>query len=37
VVILDTDTIDEAVEMAATWPLAAGMSAIEVRPLMARE
>jgi hypothetical protein len=37
VVILETDTIEEAVEMASTWPLAAGMNAIEVRPVMVRE
>ncbi len=29
--------IDEAARIAATWPLAAGMSALEVRPVMSRE
>ena len=37
VMILETDTIDEAVEVASTWPLGAGMDAIEVRPVMVRE
>jgi hypothetical protein len=37
VVVLETDTLDEAVEVASTWPLAAGMTAIEVRPVMLRE
>ena len=37
VVVLECDTIDEAVAMAAEWPGSAGMSAIEVRPVMARE
>lgn len=36
-VILEADTIEEAVEVAATWPRGAGMTAIEVRPLMSRE
>ncbi len=36
-VLLETDTIEEAVEMAATWPRAAGMTAIEVRPVLVRE
>ena len=36
-VILETDTIGEAVEMAPTWPLAAGMNALEVRPVLSRE
>lgn len=37
VVMLDCDDIDEATRIAATWPLAAGMSALEVRPVMSRE
>ncbi len=37
VVVLECDDIDEATRIAATWPLAAGMSALEVRPLMSRE
>ncbi|HYN95697.1 MAG TPA: YciI family protein [Pilimelia sp.] len=37
VVILECDDIDEAVRIAATWPLAAGMSAVEVRPVASRE
>ena len=37
IVILDCDDIDEATRIAATWPLAAGMSALEVRPLLGRE
>ena len=37
VVVLECDDIDEAVRIAATWPLAAGMSALEVRPVMSRE
>lgn len=37
VVLLECDDIDEATRIAATWPLAAGMNAIEVRPLMIRE
>ena len=37
VVILETDTLDEAVEMASTWPLGAGMNALEVRPVLVRE
>ena len=36
-VLLEADTIDEAVEVASTWPRGAGMTAIEVRPVMARE
>jgi hypothetical protein len=36
-VIVETDTIEEAVEMASTWPLGGGMDAIEVRPVMVRE
>jgi hypothetical protein len=35
-VLLECDTIDEAVEIAAEWPGSAGMTAIEVRPLMNR-
>jgi hypothetical protein len=37
VMILETDSIEEAVDIASTWPIAAGMSAIEVRPVMVRE
>ncbi len=37
VVLLECDDIDEAGRIAATWPLAAGMSALEVRPVMSRE
>jgi hypothetical protein len=37
VVMLECDDIDEAARVAATWPLAAGMSALEVRPVMSRE
>jgi len=37
VVLLECDDIDEATRIAATWPLGAGMSALEVRPLMSRE
>jgi hypothetical protein len=37
VMILETDSIEEAVEVASTWPIAAGMSAIEVRPVLVRE
>ena len=35
-VLLECDTIDEAVAIAAEWPGSAGMSAIEVRPVMDR-
>jgi hypothetical protein len=37
VVVLECDDIDEAARLAATWPLGAGMSALEVRPGMSRE
>ncbi|MEU4425958.1 YciI family protein [Actinoplanes sp. NPDC024001] len=37
IVILECDDIDEAARIAATWPLGAGMTALEVRPLMTRE
>jgi hypothetical protein len=37
VVMLECEDIDEAVRIAATWPLAAGMSALEVRPVMSRD
>jgi hypothetical protein len=37
VVMLDCDDIDEAARIAAAWPLAAGMSAVEVRAVMNRE
>ncbi|MDA0632231.1 YciI family protein [Nonomuraea sp. CA-218870] len=37
VVMLECDHLDEAGRIAATWPLAAGMSAVEVRPVMSRD
>lgn len=37
VLVLEADSIVEAVEVASDWPIAAGMSAIEVRPVMVRE
>jgi hypothetical protein len=37
IVMLECDDIDEAARIAATWPLAAGMSAVEVRPVMSHE
>ncbi|MBM7774637.1 hypothetical protein JOD54_004841 [Actinokineospora baliensis] len=37
VIVLECDDIDEAVGIAATWPLAPGVSAVEVRPVMVRE
>ncbi len=37
VILLECDDIDEAARIASTWPLAAGMSAVEVRPVMSRE
>jgi hypothetical protein len=37
IVMLECDDIDEAARIAATWPLGAGMSALEVRPVMSRE
>ena len=37
IVMLECDGIDEAAEIAATWPLTAGVSAVEVRPVMNRE
>ena len=37
IVLLECDDIDEATRIAATWPLGAGMSALEVRPVLARE
>jgi len=36
VVILAVDSMDEAVEIASTWPSYAGLGAIEVRPVMDR-
>jgi hypothetical protein len=36
-VVLECDTYDEAVAIASEWPGSAGMSAIEVRPVMSRE
>jgi hypothetical protein len=35
-VVLECDTIDDAVAVAAEWPRSAGMDAIEVRPVMER-
>jgi len=37
IVMLECDDINEAAQIAATWPLAAGVSALEVRPVMTRE
>ncbi|MEV2239170.1 YciI family protein [Micromonospora sp. NPDC049891] len=37
IVILECDDLDEATRIAATWPLGAGMSAVEIRPVMSRE
>ena len=37
VMILEADSIEEAVEVASSWPIAAGMTAIEVRPVLVRE
>lgn len=37
VVVLECDDVDEAARIAATWPRIAGMSALEVRPVMSRE
>ena len=37
IVVLECDDIDEAARIAATWPLTAGVSAVEVRPVMDRE
>src|SRR5688572_12447281 len=37
VMILDVDSMEEAVEIASSWPLGPGMSAVEVRPVMVRE
>nr|WP_230416281.1 YciI family protein [Micromonospora tarapacensis] len=37
IVVLECDDIDEATRIAATWPLAPAMSALEVRPVMSRE
>ncbi len=37
IVMLECDDIDEAARIAATWPLTAGVSAVEVRPVMGRE
>ncbi|GAB3840212.1 YciI family protein [Micromonospora andamanensis] len=37
IVILECDDLDEATRVAATWPLGAGMSAVEIRPVMSRE
>ena len=37
IVMLECDDIEEAARIAAAWPLAAGMSALEVRPVISRE
>jgi hypothetical protein len=37
IVVLECDTIDEAVQIASEWPVYRGMDAIEVRPVMERE
>ncbi|MEV0335725.1 YciI family protein [Nocardia sp. NPDC050717] len=37
VIVLDCDDMDEAVRIASTWPLAPGVSAVEVRPLLTRD
>lgn len=37
VIVLECAGIDEAVEVAASWPLGPGVSAVEVRPVMSRE
>ncbi|MCZ7423013.1 MULTISPECIES: YciI family protein [unclassified Micromonospora] len=37
IVILECDDLDEATRIAGTWPLGAGMSAVEVRPVLSRE
>jgi hypothetical protein len=37
IVMLECDDLDEAARIAATWPLAGGMSAVEVRPVQGRE
>jgi hypothetical protein len=36
-VVLECDSIDEAVQVASEWPASGGMSTIEVRPVMERE
>ncbi len=36
-VVLECADLDEAVRVAATWPLTRAMSAVEVRPLISRE
>ena len=37
IVIIEAGSMEEAVEIGATWPSGAGMTAVEVRPLMSRE
>jgi hypothetical protein len=37
IVMLECDDIDEAMQIAVTWPFTAGMSAVEVRPVMSHE
>ena len=36
IVMLECDDLDEATRIAATWPLTAGVSAVEVRPVLSR-
>lgn len=36
IVLLECDDIDEATRIAATWPFTAGVSALEVRPVLSR-
>ncbi|WP_406632176.1 YciI family protein [Amycolatopsis sp. WGS_07] len=37
VIVLECADLDEAVEIAASWPLGPGVSAVEVRPMLSRE
>jgi hypothetical protein len=37
IVMLECDSIDEAVRVASEWPWSGGMNTIEVRPVMVRE
>ncbi|MEH1125341.1 YciI family protein [Micromonospora sp. CPCC 206061] len=37
IVMLECDSIDEAVRIASEWPSSGGMNTIEVRPVMVRE
>jgi len=36
VMVLDVDSMEEAVEIASGWPMGPGMSAVELRPVMVR-